>query len=70
MNVPALHPLVKLLRWCRANVPDGRLSMCRVETIGGACQPCAKVCGDCRAVEKRAVNLEHAGAVEALKGTT
>ena len=54
------HPLVKLLRWCRANVPDGRMSMCRVEPIGGVCQPCPHLCGDCASVEKRAKALEAA----------
>lgn len=43
--------LADLARWCRDNVPDGRISMCRVEPT---CSPCPKLCGDCLAVEKRA----------------
>lgn len=49
-------PLVKLLRWCRENVPDGRVSLCRVEG-----QPiCPMPCGECLSVEKRALAAERA----------
>lgn len=51
-----MNALVKLVRWCRENVPDGRVSLCRVEG-----QPiCPKPCGPCLSVEKRALAAEKA----------
>src|SRR6267142_6766053 len=43
--------LVALARWCQENVPDGRISMCRVEQV---CTPCSRLCCECLIVEKRA----------------
>lgn len=51
-----MSPLVKLLRWCRENVPDGRVSLCRVEGQ----HICPKPRGECLSVERRAVAVERA----------
>ena len=53
-GVPGMNPLVKLLRWCRANVADGRISLCRVEGQW----VCPNPCGPCLSVEKRALRAE------------
>lgn len=44
--------LAELARWCRDNVPDGRVSMCRIEMSCG--HYCPKLCGECVLVERRA----------------
>jgi hypothetical protein len=46
------NALVELALWCKANVPDGRISVCRIEH---GCKPCQHLCGDCLLVEKAAL---------------